>query len=135
MSGDKKRCSYCGCENDVTVSICKGCGTALPKVENTVIPTEPGVSGPACPSCGGRNYSPALAMRRSFSWLVFLAAGLFAVLFHNASRQRRVRCNACGHFFGIRTPMSRLSLVVFWILVGPTVLLLAYLVVASFFGW
>jgi len=132
---DMKRCSYCGRENDVTVSICKGCGTTLPKVESSAIPAEPIVSGPACPACGGQDHTAALALRGSFSWLVFLAGGFIAVLFHNASRQRRVQCNGCGHFFGIRTPMSKLSLVVFWFLIAPTVVLLAYVLVAGLFGW
>jgi hypothetical protein len=77
----------------------------------------------------------ALALRDSFSWLVFLAGGFVAVLFHNASRERRVQCNGCGHFFGIRTPMSKLSLVVFWFLIAPAVVLLAYVLVAGLFGW
>ena len=129
------RCSYCGFENDVTVSICKGCGSTLPKVESRVIPAKAVVSGPACPVCGGQDYSEALALRGSFSWLVFLAGGFLAVLFHNASREERVRCNACGHFFGIRTPMSRLSLIVFWFLVAPAIVVLACVLFARLFGW
>jgi len=130
-----KRCAYCGYENDVTVSICKGCGSTLPKAESRVIPTKPVVSGPACPTCGGQDYNEALALRSSFSWLVFFAGGFLAVLFHNASREERVQCNACGHFFGIRTPMSRLSLIVFWFLIAPTVLFLACVLVAALFRW
>jgi hypothetical protein len=130
-----KRCAYCGCENDVTVSICKGCGNTLPKAESTGSPTKPVVSGPACPACGGQDYKEALALRSSFSWLVIFAGGFLAVLFHNASREERVQCNACGHFFGIRTPMSRLSLIVFWFLIAPTVLFLACVLVAALFRW
>ncbi len=130
-----KRCSYCGRENDNTVSICKGCGTTLPKVESNAIPAKVVIPGPACPACGCQNHSEVLALRSSFSWLAFLAGGFIAVLFHNASRETRVQCSKCGHFFGIRSPMSKLSLIVFWFLIAPTIVAIACLLVAMLFGW
>jgi hypothetical protein len=71
-----------------------------------------------------------MELRGSFSWLVFFAGGLLAVLFRNAGRRRRVRCNKCETVFNVRTPLSKVSLVIFWLLVGPTVVALIFLLIA-----
>ena len=77
----------------------------------------------ACPACGVPDgCQPAAELRGSFSLLAFLAGGLFAVLFHNASRPRKMQCNKCGSFFSIRTPFSKVSRAIFWLLVAPTVI-------------
>ncbi len=84
-----------------------------------------------CPACGAvDDYAPTVELRGSFNWLVFLAGGLFAVLFRNASRRRKVRCNQCEALFDIRTPLSNVSLVFFWLLMCPTIIGLIVLVVA-----
>jgi hypothetical protein len=80
-------------------------------------------AGVRCPACGATDdYVPAIESRGSFSWLVFLAGGIFAVMFRNAGRRKKLRCNKCGALFEIRTPLSRLSLVLFWLLIGPTII-------------
>jgi hypothetical protein len=77
-----------------------------------------------CPACGGNDYAPAVELRGSFSWLVFLAGGVFAVLFRNAGRRRKVKCNDCGALFEVRAALSPLSLFLFWLLIGPTIIAL-----------
>jgi hypothetical protein len=69
-------------------------------------------------------------LRNSFSWLAFLAGGILAVLFRNAGRRRKVRCNKCEALFDIRTPLSKVSLVIFWLLICPTIVGLIVLLVA-----
>ena len=84
-----------------------------------------------CPACGAADdYTSTVELRPSFSWAAFLAGGIFAVLFRNASRRRKVRCNQCEALFDIRTPLSKVSLIVFWLLVGPTIVVLVILLVA-----
>jgi len=92
-------------------------GTALPRVQ--------------CPACGAADdYAPTVELRGSFSWLVFFAGGILAVLFRNAGRRRKVRCKKCEALFDIRTPLSKVSLVIFWLLICPTIVTLIVLLVA-----
>jgi len=126
-----KVCSYCGRENDAVLTACRECGTSLRETEVIVAPVQPKPKV-VCPSCGARDdYKTGIALRGSFSWLVLLFGGLIAVLFHNASRQRRVQCNACGALFGIRTPLSKLSLLVFWLLIAPTLIVLVFVLLSA----
>ena len=101
--------------------MCTGCGTQLPK--DGTAPTVAKQKQPVnCPACGvSDDYKPAVELRGSFNLLAFLAGGLLAVIFHNASRKKRVRCNKCGAFFSIQTRLSKLSLVFFWLLVLPAI--------------
>ncbi len=91
-----------------------------------------------CPACGASDdYTPTVELRGSFSWPVFFAGGILAVLFRNAGRRRRVRCNKCGAVFNIRPPLSKVWLVIFWLLICPTIVALIILLVAlldSFFS-
>jgi hypothetical protein len=129
-----KRCSYCGRENDDALAICQDCGTSLPDTECTAAPAQP-KPAVVCPACGAHDdFKTGIALRGSFSWLVFFLGGFIAVMFHNASRQRRVQCNACGGFFGIRTPLSKVSLAIFWLLIAPTIIVLAYVLLAGLFS-
>jgi hypothetical protein len=81
-----------------------------------------------CPSCGATSgFAPAVELRGSFSWFVFLAGGIFAVLFRNAGRRKKVKCNNCGTLFEIRSTLSTVSLVFFWLLICPTVITLIIL--------
>jgi hypothetical protein len=80
-----------------------------------------------CPNCGAHaGYTTALRFGGRFNWLVFFLGGLLAVLVHNASRKERVQCNACGAFFGIRTPHSKVALVV------PTIMVLIVILLGAF---
>lgn len=84
-----------------------------------------------CPKCGAvDDYAPAVDLRGSFSWLVFFAGGILAVLFRNAGRQRRVRCKHCDALFSVPAPFSKLSWVIFWLLVCPTIILLVICLLA-----
>ena len=88
-----------------------------------------------CPACGAQDdYKTAIALRGSFNWIVFFLGGFIAVMFHNASRRRRVRCNACGEFFGIRTALSKASLLILWLLIAPTLIVLLYAVFVGLFS-
>lgn len=81
-----------------------------------------------CPACGVANdYAPTVELRGSFSWIVFLAGGIFAVLFRNAGRRRKVQCKQCETLFYIRKPLSFLSLVLFWLLLSPVIVALLML--------
>jgi hypothetical protein len=62
---------------------------------------------------------------------------LFAVIFRNAGRPRRMQCNTCGALFNVHTPSSRVCRVILWLLVAPVILailiLLLHLLII-FFG-
>ena len=118
-----KTCSYCGKQYPDDAEVCvldqqplKGlaelpAGATSPKV--------------TCPQCGAADdFSPVLEMRSSFSLLAFLSGGLIAVLFRNAGRPRRVRCNKCEARFYVSSPLSKISRVIFWLLVTPTIVVL-----------
>jgi hypothetical protein len=92
------------------------------------------VSGVRCPACGAVDYSPTVELRGSFSWPVFLAGGIFAVLFRNAGRRRKVRCNQCEAVFEVRTPLSKVSLVLLWLLIFPTIISLVILIAAFLYA-
>src|SRR5687767_13960632 len=100
-----KQCSYCGKENEASLAMCQGCGTSLPKSEIPPLLAQTPKSGMTCPACGvPETFTEVAAFRSSFSWIAFLMGGFLAVLFHNASREVRVQCNACEKIFGIQTP-------------------------------
>jgi hypothetical protein len=87
----------------------------------------PVISKSACPVCGAfAGHKPAIKLGQSFSVMAFLAGGIFAVLLLNAGREKRVQCNACGAIFSIRPTASKISLLLFWLLVAPGVLLLCF---------
>lgn len=118
-----KVCDYCGRENEEGLLACADCGTSLA--------TEPIQAKFHCPKCGAADdFKPTVELRRSFTWWVFLTGGLEAIVFRNAGREKSVACNQCGTLFKIRTPLSRLSRVIFWLLVLPGIALLVILVLS-----
>jgi len=127
-----KKCPYCGQEYPDDADVCAIDQTPLiasvSRSDNLAGPGLPAKPTVACPACGGLDgYKPALELRSFFSLTAFLAGGLLAVIFLNAGRRKRVRCNKCGALFSIRTPLSRVSLAVFWLLVAPTIIVLSVL--------
>jgi hypothetical protein len=73
----------------------------------------------SCPQCGATNdYTQMVELRGSFSWPIFFTGGLLAIIFRNAGRSRKVRCNKCDAAFFISTPLSKVSLVIFWLLMS-----------------
>jgi hypothetical protein len=128
-----KICSYCGRENGSNLTHCGQCGMELAERQGGVVRSKP-KPAVVCPACGvADDYKAAIALRGSFNWAVFFLGGFLAVIFHNASHQQRVQCNACGGFFGIRSPISRISLVIFWLLVAPSVLVLLLVLISALF--
>ena len=129
-----KFCSYCGRENEANTVTCVGCGTEFPDGKDPVNGSNP-QPRMVCPACGASdNYKAALALHGSFNWAVYFFGGFLAVLFQNASREKRVQCNGCGEFFGVRSRMSKVSLVLFWLLVAPTLLILLFVLLSALFS-
>ncbi len=121
-----KSCPYCGAQYADDAVACAADGHPLDSSTESRQRSS-GAAAPRvrCPACGAPDdYAQTVELRGSFSWLVFLAGGLLAVLFRNAGRRRRVRCNKCEALFDVRTPLSMLSLVFFWLLVCPTIIAL-----------
>jgi len=126
VGASMKACSYCGKQYPDEAIVCSIDGQSLDG------PTESRqATGVLCPACGASDgYTPTVELRGSFSVPVFLAGGLLAVLFRNAGRSRRVRCNKCEAVFSVRTPLSKVSLVIFCLLICPTIVALIILLVA-----
>src|SRR6266496_669546 len=126
LEGSMKACPYCGKQYSDDAIVCPIDRQPL----NDSAELHQKVSampGPRvlCPVCGASDdYTPTVELRGSFSWPVFFAGGIFAVLFRNAGRRRKVRCNKCETLFNIRTPLSKVSWVLFWLLICPTIIAL-----------
>jgi hypothetical protein len=118
-----KACSYCGKQYPDDVEVC-----ALDQQPLKGLAESPaGVASPkvTCPQCGAADdFTPVLEVRSSFSLPAFLFGGLIAVLFRNAGRSRRVRCNKCEARFYVSSPLSKISRVIFWLLVTPSIVIL-----------
>jgi len=127
-----KSCTYCGAQYPDDATVCSIDGQLLQSpTENHESDREQRPTRFLCPKCGAADdYTPTVELRGSFSWTVFFAGGIWAVLFRNAGRRRKVRCNKCEAIFHIRTPLSKVSLVIFWLLIGPTVIALIILLAA-----
>src|SRR5690349_6686980 len=123
-----KKCSYCGKEHPDEATVCDRDQTPLGAGPDG---SEPSVQPPViCPGCGVVNdHKLAIEWRGSFNLLTFLAGGLIAVFFHNASHPRRVQCNQCGTLFNISTRASRVSRVILWLLITPTIICLIIVLV------
>jgi len=127
-----KACSYCGKQYPDEAVVCSIDGQSLDgPTESRQKTSGESVARVLCPACGASDgYTPTVELRGSFSWPIFLAGGFLAVLFRNAGRSRRVRCNKCEAIFNVRTPVSKLSLVIFWLLICPTIIALIIFLVA-----
>ena len=125
-----KACPYCGAQYADDVETCSVDGQKLgdqPNSQKDAIKSR--ASETRCPACGAEDYSRAVDLRGSFSWPLFFAGGVFAVVFRNAGRKRKVRCNECDALFEIRAPLTRMWRTFFWLQVLPTVFILVILVV------
>ena len=125
LDDNLKACPHCGAHySDDSVTCVDGYLLGAP-AESRGEFGNVGVPRFRCPACGAADdYTPTVELRSAFSWPVFLVGGFLAVLFRNAGRRRKVRCNKCEKLFDIRTPLSRVSLVIFWLLISPTILVL-----------
>jgi hypothetical protein len=137
-----KKCCYCGKEYPDDAVVCAVDQNLLyePVAETSDVASFPQPAKPStpCPICGALDgYKPVIELRGSFSLIVFLLGGLFAVIFRNAGRPRRMQCNTCGALFNIHTPSTIVSRVIFWLLVVPSLLAILILLLhllAIFFG-
>ena len=124
-----KTCSYCGKQYPDNAEVCDLDQQPLKG------PAQPAASGVAptkvtCPQCGAADdFTAVIDTRGSFSLTTFLLGGLIAVLFQNAGKARRVRCNQCEARFFVSSRLSRLSRVIFWLLVTPTIICLGLLLI------
>src|SRR5689334_9648199 len=110
-----KACPYCGAQYRDDVETCSVDGH---KLGNPPLSQQEPIDSPAsrarCPACGADDYSRAVDLRSSFSWPLFFAGGVFAVVFRNAGRKRKVRCNKCDTLFEVRAPLTRMWRTFFW---------------------
>ena len=126
-----KSCGYCGAKYPDEASVCAVDGQSLDSwTEPQVAASKPRPGRFLCPACGAADdYRPAIELRGSFSWGVFFAGGLLAICFRNAGRSRKVRCNKCETTFNVRTPLSQISQVIFYLLICPAIItLIAFLI-------
>ena len=128
-----KSCPYCGAQYSDNVEVCPVDQHTL---ESPTIPRTETKKAPApvtpCPACGAVDgYTPVVELRGSFSWLIFFIGGIFAVVFRNAGRRRKVRCNKCEATFYIRSPLSIVSLAIFWLLMGLAIVFLILLLITA----
>ncbi|MEJ0091192.1 MAG: hypothetical protein WDM80_15790 [Limisphaerales bacterium] len=126
-----KSCSYCGGQYPDAAVVCPIDGNALnnPTESQSTVRNAP-LASVACPACGAvDDFTRTVELRGSFSWGVFLLGGIIAVLFRNAGRKRKVRCNKCEAFFYIHPPLARFSLLIFWLLICPAIVAILILVI------
>jgi hypothetical protein len=127
-----KSCPYCGEQYSDDAVACAIDGQPLcDPTEARPKPKERAAPRVHCPACGAADdYQPTVELRGSFSWLLFLAGGIPAVVFRNAGRARKVRCNKCEALFNVRTPLSKASLVCFWLVISLVIIALILSVAA-----
>jgi hypothetical protein len=116
-----KTCSYCGRQYSDEVEFCAVDQQPLSGQSSA----KRRVTSGTCPQCAAEDdFTPVVDVHSSFNLFAFLFGGLFAVLFQNAGRPRRVRCNRCEARFYISRAFSRFSRVIFWLLVTPGIIIL-----------
>lgn len=134
-----KICRYCGKEFPPETEVCPFDRHPLEGLREGAIQTRASPPRVVCPKCGAAgDFSDVVGTHASFSWPAFLAGGIFAVLFLNAGRMKRVRCNRCEARFYIRRPYTTVSRLIFWILVAPvlTLLILKFIqIICGFFAF
>ena len=129
-----KTCPYCGKRYPDDAMVCTTDQTPLvERLPENTLPTGPHLSAKStttCPKCGAFDgYEPAIGLRDSFNFFALATGGILGLIFLNAGRAKRVRCNKCKAIFSVRPPFSKVARVIFWVLVGPTTLvLIAYFV-------
>jgi len=79
-------------------------------------------------------FTNSVEVRRSFSWFAFLFGGIFAVMFWNGGRPRRVRCNQCAARCYVPSPISGGYRGVFWLLVVPSAIVLSLALIRAVHG-
>jgi len=127
-----KSCPYCGEQYSDDTIVCLIDGNKLdgPTEPRNKVSRAP-LAKVVCPTCGATDdYTRTVELRGSFSWSIFFLGGIFAVMSRNAARTRKVRCNKCEVLFYIRPPLSRVSSIIFWLLICPTIIAFIILVIA-----
>jgi hypothetical protein len=123
-----KTCSYCGKQYPDDVEVCvldqHPLGAAAASTGGGASPNV------TCPQCGAADdFTQVVDFRGSFSLPAFLFGGFIAVMFRNAGKARRVRCNKCEARFYVSSPLSKISRVIFWLLVTPGIICLAMVLI------
>ena len=136
-----KSCPYCGGRYPDDVAVCPAdqhelAAAAKSKPVTNSKPVTDG-SQEICPGCGAVNdYRFTVEPKRSHGLLAFLGGGILAYAFFKSGRGQRVGCNKCEAGFYVRSPLSTASMIIFWVLVSPTIIILAgwlvYMVVTMF---
>jgi hypothetical protein len=118
------KCSFCRQEAPDGAVECPNDGHPI---EGVASPPKVQVT---CPACGAvDDFTQVIDSRGSFSLPAFLFGGLIAVFFRNAGKARRVRCNKCDARFYVSSPLSKISRVIFWLLVTPTIIFLGIVLI------
>jgi hypothetical protein len=119
-----KTCSYCGKQYPDDAEVCAVDQQPLNELaESQAAVTTSKVD---CPQCGATDdFTHLVEVHSSFSLPAFLFGGLLAVIFRNAGRPRRVKCNKCNSRFYVSSPLSKVSRVIFWLLVTPSIIVLS----------
>jgi hypothetical protein len=118
-----KTCPYCGKQYPDDAQIC---AVDQQPLEARAESQEPALAQGICPQCGTPDdFTHVVDPHRSFNWLTFLLGGLIAVIFQNAGRPQRVRCNKCDARFHVRSKLSLLWRIIFWLLIAPAIITLA----------
>lgn len=119
-----KICVYCGQRYPDEATLCSVDGQILEEAAEPGRPIkDQSRAKVVCPKCGAPDdYKPALELRGSFSWILFFAGGIWAVLIRNAGRTRKVRCDNCSAIFEIQPPLARTTRLIFWVLVCPAII-------------
>src|SRR6516162_10534694 len=123
-----RTCSYCGKQYPDDAEVCPV--DRQPFTE--LVELQPRIATPKviCPNCGAADdFTQLLDARSSFSLPAFLFGGLIAVLFRNAGKSRPARCNKCETRFYVSSSLSKISRVIFWLLVTPSIIVLSFVLI------
>ena len=133
-----KACSYCGKQYPDDMAVCPldqqpltAAAEVAPQVSPEVAPVVM-LRGSVCPQCGeAEDFTHVMDFGGSFNLPAFLLGGLIGVMLRNAGKARAVCCNKCQTRFYLSTPFSKISRMMFWFLVTPTIILLILALIAS----
>ena len=129
-----KICSYCGKQYPDDRVVCPldqqpltDAAEVAPRVAPVVM-----LRGSVCPQCGeAEDFTHVMDFGGSFSLPAFLLGGLIGVMLRNAGKARAVCCNKCQTRFYLSTPFSKISRMMFWFLVTPTIIFLILALIAT----
>ncbi|HEY4416834.1 MAG TPA: hypothetical protein VGO57_14175 [Verrucomicrobiae bacterium] len=123
-----KTCSYCGRQYPDDAEVCAI--DQQPLVALVKLASEIPAGKVSCPQCGvADDFTQVIDPRRSFSLPIFLFSGLIAIVFQNAGKARRVRCNQCEARFNVTKPLNKVARVIFWLLIAASIVVWSIVVI------